>query len=264
MGVVMEPQQHLTSWTRTLNEADAIQLVDLAQPGMPLAEWRELGHRVLPQAGPARRRELIRIVQDDLLDVAADRIAPSAWLSLFHDGSPARRLGLLHGRLAPRRPLVMKALDHLVTPALAESDRPLAPRESDLIRPEAWDRFLRTTLRPDLPDDAFIKTRSTLQGALRDLGVLDIVGHRARTTHARHGRPDPAAFAWVLGNELVTRREHHEAWAVRESIAARIFAVRPEYGAVCIDHGVTAELIARGHLMGQTRLAPGPRFTEPR
>lgn len=257
---VAEPVDALTSWTRTLNEDDALTLVEAAQGGTSLADWGELADRLLPQAGAPRRRELIRMVRDELLDIRDGAIVASAWLRLFQDGSPHRRLGLLYGRLWRNRPMVLRALDELVLPALALADRPLAPHDSDVVAPEAWDRLIRTSLRPDVPSEAFAKTRSTLQGALRAVGVLEISGNQARTCRVRHGRPDPLAFAWVVAHELRDRGESSEGWAARESFAARLFAPRPDYATTCLDAGVDAGLLRRGHLMAQTRLDPGPEM----
>jgi hypothetical protein len=199
-------------------------------------------------------------VRDELLDARDGVIAQTTWLKLFQDGSPHRRLGLLFGRLWRNRPLVLRTLDELVHPALEQADRPLAPHDSDLIDSARWDRFLRATLRPDVPTEAFVKTRSTVQGALRDVGVLEISGNRTRVTRVRRGRPDPLAFAWVLARELRERGEDSEVWAARESFAARLFAPRSDYAATCIDAGVAAGLIRRGHLMGQSRLQLGPEM----
>lgn len=69
MGIEMVPvSEALTSWTRTLNVEDALTLVDSAYAGTSVEEWAERSDLTLPQASPARRRELIRIVRDELLE----------------------------------------------------------------------------------------------------------------------------------------------------------------------------------------------------
>ena len=88
-----------TSWTRTLNVEDALTLLDSAHAGTSVEDWAERGDRLLPQASPSRRRELIRIVREELLDSRDGVIVSTAWLRLFQEGSPHRRLGLLFGRL---------------------------------------------------------------------------------------------------------------------------------------------------------------------
>lgn|GEM_PF-2025188 len=270
MGVVTTASPApLGSWTRTLNEEDALALLDAAHPGTSVADWEERGDRLLPQASPARRRELVRMVREELLDTREGVVRESTWLHLLQEGSSHRRLGLLYGRLWRSRPLVLRALDTLVHPALARVDRPLAPHDADLLDAETWDAFLRSVLRPEVPHEAFVKTRSTLQGALRSVGVLSIATAsaaaplsvtRARVTRARHGRPDPLAFAWVLAREVGERGEEAEAWAARGSFAARLFATTPEYASTCVDAGVTAGLLRRGYLMGQGRLQVGPEL----
>jgi hypothetical protein len=257
----IEVTDALTSWTRTLNEDDALTLLDNAYDGTTIEDWTELADRLLPQAGAPRRRELIRMVRDELLDVRDGAIVASAWLRLFQDGNPHRRLGLLYGRLWRNRPIVLRALDELVHPALERADRPLPPHDADLIEPEVWDRFVRAALRPDVPQEAFAKTRSTVQSALRAVGILDISGNQGRICRVRRGRPDPLAFAWVVARELLDRGEQSEPWAMREAFAARLFAPRVDYAATCLDAGVTAGLLRRGHLMAQTRLYAGPEMT---
>lgn len=258
MGVMAEAAP-IPSWTRTLNEEDALTLLDLARAGETVASWAQAGSDRLPQANLPRRREQLRIVREELLDHAGGCILDSAFLRLMHDGSPHRRQCLLYGRLFAQRPLVRLALDELVHPALAIADRPLAPEDADLIAPDVWDRFLRGHLRPGIPREAFLKTRSTLQGALRDLGVIEFSDGRQRLTRVRHGRPEPIAFAWVAANELVTSRrdEVPEPWAARESMAARLFAPRADYALSCLEAGVGAGLLRRGFLLGQPRLHPG-------
>ena len=263
MGVAVDTidaVEFLTSWTRTLNEDDALALLDNAQPGTHVADWTELADRLLPQSSAARRRELIRIVREELLDTRDGQVAASAWLRLFQDASPHRRRGLLYGRLWRNRPIVLRALDELVHPTLERAERPLAPHDSDLVDPEVWDQFVRSCLRPDVPGEAFIKTRSTVQGALRAVGVLEISSNQGRMCRVRRGRPDPLAFAWVVARELVDRGEQSEPWAARDAFAARLFAPHADYAVNCVDAGVTAGLLRRGHLMAQTRLYPGPEM----
>ena len=64
----------------------------------------------------------------------------------------------------------------------------------------------------------------------------------------------------VVARELIDRPEQSEPWAARESFAARLFAPRADYAATCLDAGVAAGLLRRGHLMAQTRLYAGPEM----
>lgn len=250
----------LPSWTRTLNEAEAGTLLDAARAGLPVSEWATEAHDRLPQASVARRRELIRMVREDLLDHSEGVIRGSTYLRLFQEGSAHRRKGLLFGRLLARRSLVAPALDALISPALAALDAPLAPEDAGDIPTEAWDRWLRRALKPDIGEEAFRKTRSTLQSAFEDAGVLAISGARARVTRARHGEPDALAWCWVVADELAGRGgEADDAWALRASFAARLFGTRPEYGMAALDAGVASGLLRRSYLAGAPRLLVGER-----
>lgn len=259
MGVAAEEQAApLPSWTRTLNEAEALTLLDHARPGMDLARWASDGHDLLPQASLPRRRELIRIVREDLLDHDGSTILDSAYGRLLRGGSPHRRRGLLYGRLLARRPLVAPALAALIAPALARSDVPLASNDADVIPGRDWDEWLYSVLRPGIPDEAFKKTRSTLQAALAEAGVLSIVGSTVRTYRVRHGEPDGVAWAWLLASELASSSlEMSDSQAVRDSFAARLFGTRPEYGASCIEAGIGEGVLRRSYLAGSPRVLVG-------
>ncbi len=262
MGVNATPIEPtwLTSWTRTLNEAEASTLLDSATPGESVETWATHGHDLLPQASIPRRRELIRIVRDDLLDLTEDRIADTAFLRLFRAGSFHRRKGLLWARLLSRRPLVGAALEALVLPALAASDAPLAPLDADLVPASAWDAWLRSVLRPGIPDGAFKKTRSTLQTALASAGIVSLSGNTIRTTRVTHAEPDPVAWSWTLADELARGGgETDEGWALRDSFAARLFGTRREYGMACLEAGIGAGLLHRSYLAGVPRLLVGER-----
>ena len=250
----------LPSWTRTLNEPEAGTLLDAAVPGGSVDAWAALTDGLLPQASVPRRRELIRIVREDLLDHEAGVIEDTAFLRIFRAGTAHRRKGLLWGRLLSRRPLVEPALEALVLPALRAFDTPLAPHEADVIPAQSWDSWLYSVLRPGIPSEAFKKTRSTLQTALASAGVLQFEANRARTTHVIHAEPDPLAWSWIVADELGRAGgENDEAWALRDSFAARLFGTRPEYGMACIEAGIGAGLLRRSYLAGVPRLLVGAR-----
>lgn len=260
MELTLPDELPLPTWTRTLNEDDAKELLDAASPGLPLEEWRELSHSILPQAGRARRQELVRIVERDLLDHDGEVIRDSVFLDLFQNGSPHERSTLLFGRLLPNRPLVPVALEALVHPALERADEPLAALDAALISEDAWNELLRAVLPPDTGTEAFKKTRQTLQRYLAGAGVILIEGNTTRTTTAQHSRPAPIPFGWLLAHEmrLNARTEAPLSWAMRESFAAQLFAPDPFYAQTCIDTAVAAGVLERGYLLGDTRLHPGP------
>ena len=250
----------LPTWTRTLNEDDAQELLDAAAPGLPLVEWRELAHAVLPQASRARRQELVRIVERDLLDHDGTAVRDSVFLDLFQQGSPHERSTLLFGRLMPARPLVGPCLDHLVHPALIRAEEPLAEHDAAVIPEADWNALLRALLPEGTREEAFKKTRQTVQRFLASAGVLLVEGNTTRTLRAQRSRPAPVAFGWLLAHELRTqaRAEAPLGWAIRESQAARLFAPDAHYAQSCIDTAVSAGVLQRGYLLGDTRLHPGP------
>ena len=143
MDVTVAP---VPTWTRTLNERDAYELLDLAEPGMPLADWRERAHARLPQSSHARRRELVREVERDLLDHDDHHVLPSAFLRLFHAEGPFVRKGLFLGRLLLVRPGVAEAIDELLLPAVARAEEPLSLAQDAHVPGPAWDDWLHAHL----------------------------------------------------------------------------------------------------------------------
>lgn len=248
----------LPSWTRTLNEAEALTLLDLARPGAGVTEWKAGGHEGLPQGSLPRRRELVGIVLSDLLDVREGVIEDSSFLRAFRTGSPHRRRCLLLGRYLARRALVAPALAAVVRPALVRSEVALAPAGSAEITPVEWDRWLRSVLRPGIPSEAYKKTRSTLQSALASAGCVTLEGNRSRTTRATRGDPDAVAWAWTLADEIGRGGgECDEAWASQHSFAALLFAPRADAAASMIEAGIAAGLLRRSFLAGRARLLVG-------
>lgn len=252
----------LGSWTRTLNQEDAVLLLEGSTPGIPRDAWEEHGHSVLPQASRARRRETIRLVRDRLLDWdEAGLVADSTFLRLFQRGTAQRRQTLLFGRFLSSQPWILMALGELVLPQLLAMQEPLAPPDADLISDEAWRDFIRR--HADIPASAFAKTRSTIHKNLASLGVLTIEGSARRKTRARHEEPDAMAFGWLLAHELICsgRSEATQSWARIESLPAKLFAVRPEYADRCIDVAVEEGLLRRGFLAGMSRLHVGEAYS---
>lgn len=262
MELSLPAELPLPTWTRTLNETDAMELLDAASPGLPLADWRELGHSILPQASRARRQELVRIVERDLLDHDGEAITDSVFLDLFQNGSPHERSTLLFGRLMPARPLVAPCLDHLVHPALIRLEEPLAPHGAGVITEDDWTALLRALLPAGTRDEAFKKTRQTVQRFLASAGSILLEGNTRRTTTAQRARPAPVAFGWLVAHELreTGRAEAPLTWALSESRAARLFAPDPFYARSCIDTAVAAGVLTRGYLLGDPRLHPGPEL----
>jgi hypothetical protein len=194
----------LGSWTRTLNEEDAIALLLATTPGQQIDAWEAHAHDTLPQANRARRNETIRMVRDALLDLDEGRIRPSTWLRLFREGSPRARANLLYGRLHARRPWILRAVDQLILPHLARSAEPLAPHDADVVTADEWTAFFAENLDERTPSEAAKKTRWIVQYNLGNLGILTISASRNREARVRHAEPDPIAFGWLLWHELTT------------------------------------------------------------
>lgn len=251
--------ERLKSWTRTLNEEDALLLLELALVEPRLEAWQEDAHDKLPQASRARRRETIRIVERELLDLEDGQIRPSAYLRLFNEGRPGRRHDLLYGRLLFPNPWIRAALAELVLPQLSQTEEPLAPRDSDLIPADAWDDLLERHLKDGTGAESVKKTRSTVQRNLASLNVLTVSGTTTRETRVRRAEPDALAFGWLLAHELVVqgRSEASLAWALSESAASRMFATPRTYAERCVDAGIAAGLLRRGFLAGSARIHPG-------
>lgn len=251
------PPPRLPTWTRTLNERDACELLDLAEPGMALADWRARGHERLPQASRERRQELVREVERDLLDHDGINIVPSTFLHHFHVEGPHHRQGLFIGRLLFGRDGVREVLSDLIHPALARAEEPLAIPDDARIDARTWEHYLQDHLPLGTRPPARAKTRQTIQRHLAIAGVLDLAA--TPDTHARRGRPAPIAFAWLVAHEMRIsgRAEAPMGWAMRESFAARLFASEEAYARSCIDAGVATDLLVSGYLAGHPRLHPG-------
>jgi hypothetical protein len=261
LGVTREPP--LDSWTRTLNEPDALILLEGAEPGTAAADWLAWGDAELPQPSRPRRRETLKIVREQLLDwTPDDRVADTPLLRLFREGSPLCRRNLLYGRLLESSPWVHRALAALVHPALRAAEAALAPLDSDVIGHEAWLDFVAKNA--SLPPSAAKKTRSTLQKNLEALGVLESSGPARRVVRARRAEPDPVAFGALLARNLLRtgRTEAPEAWARAESVPAFLFCVSPDYAGEGVEAGVQAGLLRRGFLAGAPRIHLGEALTE--
>ncbi len=185
----------MKSWTRTLNLDDAHDLLAVVDVGMSLEAWTEAAHALLPSLSMARRRELVRMLRDDFLDVDdAGIVRPGLFLSAYQDAPAAPQIDLVHHQWALSHPLSLVAVQRLVAPALLaeELDIPLQDVES-LVR-EVLETPSAESLR---------KTRTVLLGALEGIGVLTTRGTgQHRSVAAARGRPHPAVFAYLLRREL--------------------------------------------------------------
>jgi hypothetical protein len=263
----------LRSWTRTLNQDDAFDLLLEAKPGQRIEAWEDRSHAMLPQPSRDRRQETVRMVRDLFLDVHEGAIVPSAWLRLFQEGSPRRRHDLFHARMHAERPWILRAMDQVILPRLALCDEPLAPRDAAIVSPEEWAAFFDRNLLETTRPESVKKTRTTVLRHLGQLGVLasdsdldrsgldgafSLAREGRAMTRVQHAEPDPLAFAWLLRQELLRdrRTEAAETWAGDGSVASRVFATRRAYAARCVDAGIAAGFLRRGYLAGAPRLHP--------
>ena len=246
-----------------------MELLDLAEPGMALADWRARGESRLPQISRDRRRELMREVERDLLDLSAPGvggpgIGPAGgpgvyicggwFLRLFQQEGPHVRQGLFIGRALYGRAGVREVLEALVHPALGRAEEPLAGPEAALIGGEEWEGFFLDRLPEGTGGASRTKTRQTMQRHLALAGVLDL--EPLPSTRAQRARPAPLAFAWLVLHEMerTGRSEARLEWAIRQSFAARLFACEEAYARLCVEAGVRAGLMRAGYLAGQPRL----------
>lgn len=266
MGVTSETTPdglpRLGSWTRTMNEAEGMQLLDLAEDGLRVSDWASIAHDELPFAKADRRNDHIRLVRRTLLDLDADESDPDAriratpYLEAFQSGNGRRRRDLFWGRFALHRPWTLRAMAALVLPALADADEPLAARNADLISDTTWNAFVDDNIQPT-GDVARRKTVTEIHRLLAHLGSLEKVGGNTDyDTRARHARPDPLAFAHlvVLQMRRDARTEASEGWFLSQSEPARLFAVSEAEARRAIELGVDRGLFARSTLAGAPRL----------
>ena len=264
MGSIWRPVTGpLTSWTRTLNEDDALLLLEAAQPGERLDDWVERAHALLPQPSRPRRTETIRMVRRSLLDLTSDAadpcVADTRYLQLIRQGAARLRLDLLYGRYLFENAWIDRALTELIHPALANSEEPLAPDDVAVISDEAWAGFVARHLKPGTGRSSITKTRSHLVTNLTRLGVLRVESVPGQETRAQRGEPARLAFGWLVGHEIRTHRlgEIAEHVAAARSQAARLFAPSAAYAEQSLAESIDAGLLRQGHLVGQARIYEG-------
>lgn len=250
------PAEALPSWTTTLNEPEAMLLLDLAHPGLALDAWRIAAHDALPQAAPLRRRVLVRLAQNLLLDHDGRAIVSSRFLQLFQAGGPRQRHDLVCGRAYLLNPWLVPAAQTLVLPRLAEAEQPLARRGADRLAPRQVADFVHARGAPGLSPSTRARTASAVLGALVDLGAV-VRGATSRDDcTVRRATPDPLAFGWLVAWQLraAGRTEATDDWAVHHSAAALGFAVAPDHGRYCLETAIRAGLFERSYLAGIPRV----------
>jgi hypothetical protein len=246
----------LLSWTRTLNIDDAHSLLARVEPGVPASVWAAACHRELPHLSVARRRELVRIVRDELLAIDDQgRLAESNFLRFYRNAPASAQVDLLDLAWALSHPLPLLVADRLLAPARAGS----GPQEIPIGAVEDVVRGALSTASVA----SVHKTRTVVVGALERVGALRTRGTgRNRTLWASNGQPHPLAFGWAAHVGV-------DDGSGATTVGARLTGCTPEHAASCLawclDRGVLvrrgAEL-AFGHIaardVGGTRPVAGP------
>lgn len=230
----------MKSWTRTLNLDDAHTLLSLADKGRTITSWTAACHEALPDLSPPRRRELIRILRDQYLEVTKDqKIADSLFLRFYGRAPAMAQLDLVDVQWALSHPLTLLAAERLVAPALAKgtSKLPLADVEA----------FVAQHLVTESAE-SLRKTRTVLLGAMEGVGTLVTRGTgQHRSLAPSRGEPHPIAFAYLLRRELEERKIDgmFVAEAVESSLPVRLTQCTEAHAAACLDEAATRGLLVR-------------------
>jgi hypothetical protein len=220
----------LKSWTRTVPEHEGLALIDLAEPGMSVDAWRAAADAALPHADASYRQTLTRIVLRMLVDVDGDVLIDTPFRRLVVSGSPRLRHDLFYARYGVAHPWTLLALGQVVLPRLD------ADEDGARVGIDEWDAFVLRFVEEGTSEASRRKTRSTVIGALQQLGVVDREGPSHAPTRLRRGDPDPLAFAWVLADQLAGQLLPAVSveWATTRSDAAWLFALRPDAAERCL------------------------------
>lgn len=243
----------LKSWVRTLNEAEAMTLLDIARPGHRLSLWSQEADHSLTQTDDNYRSLLIKLVERILLDQDGERILDSRYLHHFQTGWPEQRMALFLARYGLAHPWPALAGHKLLLPALKAAEN--ADKEPQ-ITIAAFDAFVEDHIDPSVGASSRKKTRSTIVGLFKKLGVLSSSSTRAPLKIHRT-LPSPLAFGWAVASELSEqpRRVVTEQWAAGSSNAAAIFLPPREYAQRCLEAAVSDGLLRRPPLKVGLQLA---------
>jgi hypothetical protein len=240
----------MRTWTRTLNVDDAHVLLALAEPGLPVDAWAARAHAALARLDLARKAEIVRLVRDDLLglDAGAERIAAGTLLRAYRAAPAAAQVGLVSAWWALSHPLTLHATDGVVAPALA------ARRSS--IPLEVLDSLVARSIASD-SGESIRKTRTTLTGALEDVGAIVTRGTgRYRSIATARGRPHPLVFAALVTRDV----EERGAGGLHLDDLPRWLPVRltlcdEDHARECVAAAVGAGVLRRD---GAGRISPSP------
>lgn len=239
----------LKSWTRTVPAAEAMSLILAATPGEEVEAWASRAEALLPQGEPSYRQTLLRLVERLFLLVDGGRIVESPLLKLITGANEQRRQDLFAAAYGLAHPWTLLACRKLVLPRLD------AAGEGALVTMEEWDQLVARFSEPDATDASRRKTRSTVIGALQQIGVLERDTHAGAPTRLRRGAPDAVVFGWAVADQLATELvgDATLTWVSHFSDAAMLFALTPEAAAERAAAAVRARVLKKVEVDG----APG-------
>lgn len=251
--------ESLKSWVRTLNESEGMALLDLARPGQRLEIWRREAEQALPQEDATYRSLLIKLVERMLLDHDEERILDSRYLYHFQHGWEAQRMALFLIRYGLAHPWTALAGHKMLAPTLRAASRRDAAADADLIELSVWDDFVDAHIDPSVGPSSRKKTRSTMVGLFRKMGVLEAVGTGSRAPlRVLSTCPPPLVLGWALREQLRATPERliTEQWASEGSHAAAIFGPPPDYARRCVEAALQDGMLQRPQQGLYLQLAP--------
>jgi len=233
-------EDHVKSWTRTLNIDDAHALLAIAVRGLDYDEWTEQCHKALPHLSMPRRRELIRMIREYYLDLGPDKKIVDGLFTDFYTSAPAvDQIDLVQVQWAMSHPISLVANDTLVRSALAsgEPQIPLA----------AVEKLVATQLETASAESRR-KTRTTLLGALEGVGTLETRGTgQHRSIRATRGFPTPLTFGYLVQRDLHDREIDGmmRSEVLESSLPVRLTCCPIDHARHCLQDNLRKGLLVR-------------------
>jgi hypothetical protein len=211
----------------TMPMRDADRIAWLAEAGQDAAAWERAAREALDDGNEHEGDLAVQVVRDRVLRIEDGRIAEDDWLRAYKHAWGYGRRALLAARLFADQPLVAAAAV-IAREQRQRAERPNAHEDADLIPDEALEALLPARLAAAEQK----RGRRALGDALVALGLAHRTGYAKHELRAKRPTTSPSAWGWLLRHEL--RRDHRrdvpEAWALGESLAARLLGY-DEHGA---------------------------------
>ena len=235
--------QALKSWVRTIKESEVSLLLDLAVPERRLEIWRQDANVLLPQEDASYRSLLIKLVERCFLDHDGERILKTPYLHFYQNGWSQLRNDLFYARYGLSHPWTLRAMREVILPRLSAST---GQEEDLLINLSDFDALVDRHIDENIGQSSRKKTRSTVVGVLKNLGVLEPTGGNRAPLRVQQARPSPMAFSWVLHRQLVQLNAPIlEENLIVHSDASVLFATHRDYARRCVESALKRGLIAR-------------------